>query len=254
MQNADLHDLDLAGVKWELDNIPFTMRNIAAAATTTAPQTIAPGRSATQIVPPVSPIQTITPQIASAMAMRPTNIPEMLRMIAEFNHPLRGGCTNVVLPWIAPKPNGLLIITDIPGSDDDATGNLLSGPAGDLLDKMLSAIDMSRESVSLMPMLFWRTPGGRTPTREELDFARPFVNRIIEMIEPRIILTFGAIPAMEIGGIAIANTHGQIQTLDSGVKLMPVYHPNYMILKPNVKRDVWAALQTVQKLLKTDDK
>ena len=56
---------------------------------------------------------------------------------------------------------------------------------------MINAIGMSRENVFVMPMLFWRTPGGRTPTNEELALARPFVNRALELIQPRAILTLG---------------------------------------------------------------
>jgi DNA polymerase len=172
-------------------------------------------------------------------------------MIAEFNHPLRGGATNVVLPWVAPNPNGLVILTDMPGADDDASGKILTGAAGDLMDKMLAAIEMSRESVSIVPMLFWRTPGGRTPTREEIDLARPFVDRAIEMLNPRLVLTLGSLPATEIGNVQIARDHGKVIDLANGIKLIAMYHPNYILLKPSAKREAWAALQDAQKLLKT---
>ncbi|MBR1380559.1 MAG: uracil-DNA glycosylase [Alphaproteobacteria bacterium] len=253
MQCVDLQDLVLAGVHWELDDVPYVERTAAAQRATeqNVDSRATSGRTVPQIVPPISPIQPISPETAAAMAARPTNISELMRMIAEFNHPLRSGCANVVLPNIATNPNGLVIVTDIPSSDDDATGNIMSGAAGELVDKMLAAINMSRESVSIMPMLFWRTPGGRTPTRIEMDFARPFVNRVLEMMAPRVILTFGTIPAMEIGNVNLGRAHGQWQDMPNNVKLMPVYHPNYLILKPSAKRDVWTALQSVQNLLKT---
>ena len=188
------------------------------------------------------------------MAARPADMDALCRMIAEFNHPLRAGVTNVILPHVAPHPNGLVIVTDIPSGDDDASGRLLSGAAGDLLDKMLAAIGMSREMVSVVPLVFWRTPGGRTPTENELDLARPFVNRIFEMIKPRFILTLGTLAAARIANVTLPRAHGITVALDNGITVMPIYHPNYLMLKPAAKREAWTALQIVQNLLNSADK
>ena len=171
-------------------------------------------------------------------------------MIGEFNHPLRAGATNTVLPNIATNPNGLVIISDVPGPDDDATGRILSGGAGDLLDKMLAAIEMGRENVSIIPIVFWRTPGGRTPTADELALTRPFIDRLLEFLQPKILLTLGATPAMEMAGVQLARSHGGLVKNASGIDVMSIYHPNYLMLKPSAKRDVWTALQELQKLLK----
>ncbi|MBO8425615.1 MAG: uracil-DNA glycosylase [Proteobacteria bacterium] len=253
MNDWDLRDLTLAGIQWELTDIPFVIASAPQAhepTTTRTPGGAANARTPTAIVPPIAPEQTISVETAVAMAARPGDAASLNRMIAEFNHPLRAGATNVILPHIAPNPNGLVIITDIPSADDDANGQILSGAAGELLDKMLAAIDMSRENVSIVPLLFWRTPGGRTPSREEMDLGRPFVNKMLGFLKPRIIMTLGTLPAMEIGKITLAQGHGIVKELDSGVKLMPLFHPNYLMLKPGAKRDAWNALQSVQKMLK----
>jgi len=247
MQFEELRDLLISGVKWELSEtstINLDATNSQQAATTVQ-------RTSAGIVPPVAPIQTISTATAISMAARPGDLDTLCRMISEFNHPLRNSATNVVLPTIAPNPNGLIIVTDIPGADDDATGKILSGTTGELIDKMLAAIEMSRDNVSIVPMLFWRTPGGRTPSHEEIDLSRPFVDRIIGFLSPKIILTLGSLPAAEIGNIQFTQDHGKVIDLANGVKLIAMYHPNYILLKPSVKRDVWAALQNVQKLLKT---
>ena len=249
MYSYDLNDLLLSGVKWELDeSSTISIFAPAQAKNTALTQT---SRTLGAVVPPVAPAQTVSQSTAIAMAARPTDLDSLCRMIGEFNHPLRAGATNVVLPHIAKNPNGLVILTDMPGADDDASGNILSGATGELLDKMLAAIDMSRENVSIVPMLFWRTPGGRTPTRIEADLARPFVDRILEMLNPRVILTLGSMPAAEIGNVQIARDHGKTIDLANGAKLIAMYHPNYLLLKPSAKRDAWAALQDAQKLLKT---
>lgn len=245
MQNYTLRDLDMAGVRWELTEDAVkpdikkapVQQNLIGAKTESKPI----------IVPACAPI---TLDTVKSMVERPTDIDSMLRMIAEFNHPLRSGATNVVMPNIATNPNGLLIITDLPSSDDDISGKILSGAAGELTDKMLSAIGMSRENVSIVPLLFWRTPGGRTPSREELDLSMPFVNKIIEMLSPRIIITFGTLATTEIAKNNLSDKHGNEIVSDDGRTIIPIYHPNYLILKPSAKKDVWVALQNVQKLLK----
>ncbi|MBP5363850.1 MAG: uracil-DNA glycosylase [Alphaproteobacteria bacterium] len=247
MYIEQLQDLLSSGVKWELSEKSTTCLD---APTTVQAQNTAQKMSGA-VVPPIAPTQTVSQATAVSMASRPSDMDSLCRMISEFNHPLRNCATNVVLPWIAPNPNGMVILTDMPGADDDASGKILSGATGELMDKMLSAIEMSRDNVSIVPMLFWRTPGGRTPTREEIDLARPFVDRALEFLLPRVILTLGSLPAAEVGLVQIARDHGKIVDLPNGVKLIAMYHPNYIMLKPSAKRDAWAALQDAQKLLKT---
>ena len=185
MRNNALKDLEMAGVKWELNEMP-TKQDVKKSPVQQNLITNSSNPAKPVIIPAAAPI---TLDTVKSMVARPTDIDSLVRMIGEFNHPLRGGATNVVMPNIAQKPNGLLIITDLPGSDDDLSGKILSGAAGELTDKMLAAIGMSRENVSIVPLLFWRTPGGRSPNREEIDLSMPFVNKIIEMLNPKIIIT-----------------------------------------------------------------
>ena len=258
MNEYDLRDLTLAGVQWELTDVPFIL-SVSSSNNTNVPtpdnniniHSDIRTRTQTSIVPPIAPTQSMSVATANAMAARPIDMDSLNRMIAEFNHPLRSGATKVVLSHAAPNPNGMVIITDVPSGDDDASGKILSGAAGDLLDKMLAAIKMSRDSVSIVPLIFWRTPGGRAPSRDELDLARPFVNRALELLKPRLILTLGTLSASEIGGVSLPRGHGVINELPDGTQMMPIFHPNYLLLKPAAKRDAWNALQTVEKLLKT---
>ena len=243
--NNLIKDLVMAGVQWELSDTSIGFMEMISHAAKPLSRT----RTAS-LVPPISPASQVDIETANAMAARPTTMDALIRMILEFNHPLKAGVTNVVAPMVASKPNGLIIISDIPSGDDDASGKILSGAAGELMDKMLAAIDMSRENVSIMPLIFWRTPGGRTPTRIELDLARPFVNRAIELLEPRVILTTGTLAALEITGTDLMKNHGTEVVLPNDVHVFPIYHPNYLILKPGAKASVWTVLQNVQKLLK----
>ena len=246
--NELVKDLFLAGVKWELSENSVGFMEVLSHANSKPDN--ARTRTVATVVPPISPVLPVSIETAVSMAARPTTTEALDRMIEEFNHPLRGGVSKVVLPHSAPNPNGVVIITDIPSSDDDAAGKILTGAAGELLDKMLGAIGLSRDLVSVTPLLFWRTPGGRTPTRMELDLARPFVDRFIELVEPRIIITLGTIAANEVAGTDLMHAHGVPIDLPNGTKVFPIYHPNFLILKPAAKREVWNVLQNVQNLLK----
>lgn len=256
MSDYTLRDLELAGIRWELTDTPIMAPKapkipepIEVSPRQTSATIIAEiGRSASTVVPPVAPAQTMSMDTVRAMAARPNDTDTLGRMISEFNHPLRTVATNTVLPHFG--SGKLMIISDIPSSEDDACGQVLTGANGELMDKMLNAIGESRATTSIVPMLFWRTPGGRTPTRDELDMARPFVNRAIELVQPRVILTLGTLPANEIAGINLAKAHGAPVTREDGMVIMPIFHPNYLILKPAAKRDVWTALQNVQNILK----
>lgn len=240
-----LHDLYMAGVQWELSETLVFSNNFAQKIQQNTTENI---QNKPTIVPPLAPI---TVDTVKSMVSRPESPDSLLRMIREFNHPLRIGATNVVMPNIATNPNGLVIITDLPSTDDDLSGKILSGSAGEMTDKMLSAVEMSRENVSIIPLLFWRTPGGRTPIREELDLSMPFVNKLIEMLSPRVIIPFGTLATNEIAKASLNDTHGCEISCDDKYTIIPMFHPNYLMLKPSAKKDVWVALQNVQKLLKS---
>ncbi len=251
MGNNLLRDLVMAGVKWELNETSTNFDAKKAPIQQTLNMSDADKSNRTNLQPTIIPASApITLDTVKSMVERPNDPESLVRMICEFNHPLKNCATNVVLPNIPNEPNGLMIITDIPSPDDDLSGRVLSGAAGEMIDKMLGAIEMSRQNVSVLPLIFWRTPGGRTPTREELDLARPFIDKMINMLQPRIIITLGTLATTEIANTNLTSVHGTIIHSDNGYIIVPLFHPNYLILKPSAKRDVWAALQNIQKLLK----
>lgn len=247
MSGDALRDLVLSGVQWELSETTTVLS--PKAPTVAQESSVTPAsRSQNTIVPPIAPVQTMSLDTVRSMAMRPTDIESLNRMIVEFNHPLKSAATNTVLPHAG--QGKMLILTDMPSSDDDETGVVLSGASGELMDKMLAAIGLSRKDVSVVPMLFWRTPGGRSPSVQELELARPFVDRAIELIAPRVILSLGTLPALEYAQVNLAKSHGVPVEMENGAVFVPIFHPNYLILKPAAKRDVWTALQNVQNILK----
>ena len=265
MNHSLIQDLYMAGVRWEITDMPTATAIAldAARKNTATPQKQTPVddieiptgmrtpvySSGPVVVPSITPLGVDT---AISAAARPADTESLNRMIAEFNHPLRVTARNTVLPRAATTGQGaLMVITDIPSSDDDAAGNILTGAAGELFDKMIGAIGLTRDSISITPLVFWRTPGGRAPARGDIDLARPFVDKFIELTQPRVILTLGTLPATEIAGVNLADAHGKIVTV-ADRPVMPIFHPNYLMLKPAAKRDAWGALQIVQNLLKND--
>ena len=255
MRFGSLRDLDLAGVKWELTENPLLgkapIQRPVDDTPGTAPAAVAPLTAPvtkSAIIPPTAPIARASAgQVADAVS----NKDELSAAIANFQHPLRQFAKNTVLPDWAESGCSVLIATDMPSSDDDQTGCILTGAAGELMDKMLSAIGLTRNQVAIVPLVFWRTPGGRSPTREELDLARPFVMRTISLSQPGVILTLGTLAAAEMSDINLAKNHGIMGSGPYDIPVIPIYHPNYLMLKPAAKRDAWDALQKLQNLLKT---
>lgn len=256
MGTDSLYELKLAGVKWELLENPDITTDLSVDEN----QQTNDVKNESQIKPlHISSVIPATAPISLSVAMHAANsvndLSNLLLAIANFNHPLRQFVKNAVLPDFAESVsnNGLLIITDAPSNDDDTNGRILTGNAGDLMDKMLSAIGMTRNMVSILPLVFWRTPGGRTPAREEIDLAKPFVTRAIDLLKPKAILTLGTLAAAEYANAKLPKNHGDILEYNNCISVMPIYHPNYLLLKPDTKREVWSALQKLQNLLKTGE-
>lgn len=242
-----LRELAMAGCKWELDENPTNCANQTTQnKSTTNEQKPESDLNAKQSIIPASAPMPIDSAIDTAKNIN--NMDEFTATIGNFNHPLKQFVKNVVMPHIT--TGELLIITDMPSAEDEESAQILSNGSGELMDKMLSAIGLSRDNVSIIPLLFWRTPGGRTPSRDELDLARPFTNRAIELLKPRAILTLGTLTATEIINAKLPGAHGEVFNLADGTPVIPIFHPNYLILKPDAKRDAWNALQKLQNILK----
>lgn len=235
-----LKSLALAGVEWELGAIDNSQLTI------NSQNSVADSNADTQ--PPAA-NSFIAPKASAPMsnanileiAKRRASEPDVIAAIKSFSeHPLFSGAKNTVVPNMPVGDCKLLVVTDIPSLTDDQTGAILSGPEGDLFDKMMSAIGLSRTGIAIMPLIFWRPAGGRTPTAEELAFCRPFVDRIIADLHPEKILTLGATAAREIANATLPRDHGKIFG-----NTIPIYKPDFILQNPNVKTQVWSALQTI---------
>lgn len=172
---------------------------------------------------------------------------------------LRKTATNLVFSDGNPRAR-LMLVGEAPGRDEDIQGKPFVGRSGQLLDRMLAAIGLSREeedprkSVFISNVIFWRPPGNRTPTEQETLMCLPFLKRIIELVRPDYIMTVGAVPTLRLTGIAdgILRMRGKWLTFASGerlVPMMPTLHPAYLLRQPAQKRLAWRDLLAMKQAL-----
>ena len=132
----------------------------------------------------------------------------------------------------------LMLIGEAPGADEDAQGEPFVGRAGKLLDSMLEAIGMSREQVFIANILKCRPPNNENPTPEQAGECRPYLDRQIELIQPRVILALGAVAAHNLLGVEtpIGRLRGTVHEMsESGIPVIPTYHPAYLLRRPQGK-------------------
>lgn len=140
----------------------------------------------------------------------------------------------------------LMFVGEAPGEQEDKRGEPFVGPAGELLDKMIEAMGWTRQSVYITNILMSRPPGNRNPQPDEVSACLPFLNAKIAAIAPRIIVALGRPSANTLLGTdaPISALRGTFH-LRNGVKVMPTFHPAYLLREPAKKRDAWADLQVV---------
>ncbi len=142
----------------------------------------------------------------------------------------------------------LMFIGEGPGYDEDQQGRPFVGKAGELMTKMISAMQFSREQVYISNIVKCRPPKNRNPLPEEANVCLPYLQRQIELIQPKVIVVLGAVPLKYLlNKMGIMRLRGQWDSYN-GIKVMPTFHPAYLLRNPEAKREVWSDLQQVMKL------
>ncbi|HET7710973.1 MAG TPA: uracil-DNA glycosylase [Thermoanaerobaculia bacterium] len=158
---------------------------------------------------------------------------------------LSAGRTQVVFGVGSPDAD-LMFVGEAPGRDEDLQGEPFVGRAGQLLTDIIKAMKLTREQVYIANVVKCRPPENRNPEADELDACRPFIRRQIEIIQPRVIVTLGryALQSLTEKGYAISSVRGQWLDLN-GIRVMPTYHPAYLLRNPSAKKEVWADMKKV---------
>lgn len=156
--------------------------------------------------------------------------------------------TNTVFGVGNPDANWL-IIGEAPGAEEDRRGEPFVGRAGKLLDEVLRAIGQSRDSVFIANILKCRPPHNRDPKPEEAAACRQYLERQIQLVQPRIILAVGKIAAQNLLGSneTVGRMRGHAHELD-GIPLVVTYHPAYLLRSPSQKSKSWSDLCLAMRL------
>jgi uracil-DNA glycosylase family 4 len=149
------------------------------------------------------------------------------------------------------NPNAdLMFVGEGPGRDEDLSGEPFVGRAGKLLTDMIKAMGLQREDVYIANVVKCRPPENRLPEKDEITTCSPFLMRQIDAIKPKVICTLGSCSAQTLLQTVQGISKLRGEWFDfRGVKLMPTYHPAYLLRNPAAKPDVWKDLQKVMAVL-----
>ena len=182
-----------------------------------------------------------------------TEIKDLIPLILNHNSPLSKNTKNMAL-FDGNIKSKLMIIGEAPGKEEDEQGVPFGGRAGQLLDKMLSAIKLERKNVYLTNVLPWRPPQDRNPTDQEiLDFL-PFLQKQVEIIKPKFIYLLGttATKAILSTPLSLKKLRGKWYeyksvNFDTPINVLVSYHPEFLIKSPGYKKEAWNDLQMLEK-------
>jgi uracil-DNA glycosylase family 4 len=144
----------------------------------------------------------------------------------------------------------LMFVGEAPGADEDVQGEPFVGRAGQLLTKIIEAIDLQRHDVYIANLIKCRPPGNRNPEPDEMEQCEPFLLRQIDAIRPKVIVALGKFAAQSLLRTTepITRLRGREYVYRDAI-LMPTYHPAYLLRQPSAKRDVWADMKRVRAIL-----
>jgi uracil-DNA glycosylase family 4 len=162
---------------------------------------------------------------------------------------LASGRTNLVFGVGNPEAE-LMFVGEGPGADEDLQGEPFVGMAGQLLTRMIEAMGLDRRDVYIANVVKCRPPGNRNPEPDEIEACEPFLRAQIEAIGPRFIVALGKFAAQTLlrDPSPISRLRGRWREY-SGVKLMPTFHPAYLLRSPGEKKKAWDDLKLVLKAM-----
>jgi len=146
----------------------------------------------------------------------------------------------------------LVFVGEGPGYDEDQKGEPFIGAAGRLLTKIIEAIKFARDQVYICNIIKCRPPGNRNPLPDEIEACLPFLKRQLTAIKPDVICALGTFAAQALldTTLPISKLKGRFHDYN-GIRVLPTYHPAYLLRNPGKKRDVWEDMKKLMKVLDT---
>jgi uracil-DNA glycosylase family 4 len=159
------------------------------------------------------------------------------------------GRTQIVFGVGNPEAD-LMFVGEAPGADEDVQGIPFVGRAGQLLTKIIEAIDLKREDVYIANVIKCRPPGNRNPEQDEVGTCEPFLFQQIDIIKPKVIVALGTFAARGLLRTVdpISRLRGRVYNY-RGARLVPTFHPAYLLRNPASKRETWEDMKVVRRLL-----
>ena len=153
---------------------------------------------------------------------------------------------NIVFGAGDPKAR-LVLVGEGPGAEEDRTGHPFVGAAGQLLEKILAAMGLTRQQVYICNVVKCRPPQNRTPEADEMATCGRFLAEQLKILNPRHIICLGATAAQYLLNtkLSVSKLRGRIHDHPSGVRVLPTYHPAYLLRNPAAKKPVWQDVQLV---------
>jgi DNA polymerase len=196
---------------------------------------------------------------ARHVAAAAKDVAELKAALAEFDGcALKKTALNLVFADGNPEAK-VMFIGEGPGAEEDRRGLPFVGVSGQLLDRMLAAIDLDRDRAYISNILFWRPPGNRTPTMSEIAVCLPFVERHIELVDPEVLVFIGGISAKTLLGrsegiLRLRGTwrHYQHAGMARPVPALSTLHPAYLLRQPAQKRLAWRDFLALRAVLEGD--
>jgi DNA polymerase len=149
--------------------------------------------------------------------------------------------------------SSIMLIGEAPGAQEDRQGKPFVGPSGQLLDRMLATIGLDRTNVYITNVIYWRPPGNRSPTSAEIAVCQPFLERQIDLIQPKFIVFVGGIAARALLGRSegVTKLRGRPFTYETSkdgrrIPSLVMFHPAYLLRQPAQKRLSWRDLMTIK--------
>lgn len=208
-------------------------------------------------IPTTQPINNALELSSRDLANSAKTLEELRNIVVQFK-----GCelskfaTNTVFAdGIQSAP--IMLIGEAPGASEDLEGIPFCGESGKLLDKMLACIDISRKTNAYITnTIFWRPPANRPPTQAEIEICRPFVEKHIALINPKLIILVGSTAATSLLGTNLGITkirqeyyNYSNQYLLSSIPVTAIFHPAYLLRQPMQKKTTWYDLLKIQNFI-----
>jgi uracil-DNA glycosylase len=265
--NKELLDL-LAETKKQVEHLRLLgVEGIRPSSTTVAPVIkVAPPEPIKKPLPPPPPIEPVTASTGKSLFGDLTPAPAKLTPSTETFEQIHaeiGDCTRCplhlerthVVHTEGNRKARLMFVGEAPGADEDAQARPFVGRAGQLLTKIIEAIGLKREEVLIGNVNRCRPPGNRAPTTEEATMCKPYLLREIAVVQPEVIVVLGntAMKNLLDTREGITRLRGRFQDY-KGIKVMPTFHPAYLLRDPSKKRETWEDLKMVRDYLESTAK